>query len=805
MSRRRPPSNANLAHSNMSHDSPKPSRAQRHRPQQSVEQPNLGMSPEARYNHNLKVLRRRDPSIISIFDQFSHVCVYHHNGQTWEKNGFEGSMFLYESDSYPPYGFYILNRMGMDDYIQRLYPEDVTGIHGTYLMLRSYPDFTTRRISHILSLNDEAPGKLSDAWSVPNLDKLLDGDKGRAHTVGLWMFPTDAREPMIDVMMRLHSYVKQNVPYPEQFRYGPNRPPPPNPHLRTTSPSPPPEPRETSRDTHPFLFVNLARRRGTSGDNGLDHSFPSGSASELDKLFAKMRAAPSPSMPTFSSPAPPTSRSTSTMTVASLFAALSGAEPEEAAPPTPSSGIPLLDSIFASAKAGPSNPTPAEPMPIHSPTPTTSVLPPQILNHEVITTLLGLPPSRSASASSASYSSDAQSHTSSQEGDNEYEESPGSNSAGHRGNAGSDGFSESSTVLDPDAELDEELQAAGASAGRPLLSVPTPRTVARNLPVSGVGGPKVNGKGRAYGDVTPRAPAPTSGINGHRSVASYAPVAPPMSEPSGSTSTIRPPSQQQAQAPNGSRHPSVPFAAGSELWPYPRAPVDDRAAEDGLEDGEIVELDFEDTSALSDPDAFRQVLQQRGRRNPDADSSVNGPDSGSAAGRERRDRGKGRKKGKRERAAERTAELEHQRSLEAARLFQMIDPSNSRDRFGLASPSSSRSASASPSPGQSPHRPPGLVPPPFTETETPTTARPSKMQTMVAGINGNTSSVGATPPVTGLDPVRARAAVISTLAGEARSLPPMERNEFVRDLLTHIHTDKAFVDALWQDYMSRVD
>jgi hypothetical protein len=54
------------------------------------------MSPEARYNHNLKVLRRRDPSIISIFDQFSHVCVYHHNGSTWEKNGFEGSMFLYE-------------------------------------------------------------------------------------------------------------------------------------------------------------------------------------------------------------------------------------------------------------------------------------------------------------------------------------------------------------------------------------------------------------------------------------------------------------------------------------------------------------------------------------------------------------------------------------------------------------------------------------------------------------------------------------------------------------------------------------
>ncbi|KAJ6572007.1 hypothetical protein B0H19DRAFT_1132175 [Mycena capillaripes] len=781
MARRRPPSNPNLSHSNMHNESPKLSRAQRHRPQPSVEQPNLGMSPEARYNHNLKVLRRRDPSIISIFDQFSHVCVYHHNGQTWEKNGFEGSMFLYESDSYPPYGFYILNRMGMDDYIQRLYPEDVTGIHGTYLMLRSYPDFTTRRISHVLSLNDEAPGKFSDAWSVPNLDKLLDGDKGRAHTVGLWMFPTDAREPMIDVMMRLHSYVKQNVPYPEQFRYGPNRPPPPNPHLRTTSPSPPPEPHAAA-----------------SGDHGLDRSFPSGSASELDKLFAKMRTAPSPLPPPKLSSSPAASaRSTSTMTVASLFAALNGADPVETAPPTSPtsrSGIPLLDSIFASAtaNAGPSNPTPAEPIPIHSPTPSTSVLLPQILNHEVITTLLGLPPSRSASASSTSYNSDALSHTSSQEGDNEYEESPGSNR-----HAGSDGFSESSTVLDPDAELDEELQAAGASAGRPLLSVPAPRADTRNLPVNGAGGARVNGMGRVHGDVTPRAPPQALlGVNGHRSAApSRVPVPPPLSEPSGSTSTIRP----YSQAPG--RHSSAPFVASSELWPGSRAPVDDSEV-DPLEEGEIVELDFEDTSALSDPDAFRQVQQQRVRRNPDADSSVNGPDTGSATGgRERRDRGKGRKKGKRERAAERAAEIEHQRSLEAARLFQMIDSSS---RLGLASSSSSRSASASPSPGNSPFRPPGVAPPPFTEMETPTTARPSKMQ---SGINGINSSVGtrANVPAAGLDSVRARVSVISTVTGNARSLPPMERNEFVRELLTLIHTDKAFVDALWQDYLARAD
>src|ERR1700742_482482 len=41
-------------------------------PGSSQPPPSLGMSPSSRYQHNLKVLRRRDPSILSVFDQFSH-------------------------------------------------------------------------------------------------------------------------------------------------------------------------------------------------------------------------------------------------------------------------------------------------------------------------------------------------------------------------------------------------------------------------------------------------------------------------------------------------------------------------------------------------------------------------------------------------------------------------------------------------------------------------------------------------------------------------------------------------------------
>jgi hypothetical protein len=58
------------------------------------------MSDETRYEQNLKVVRRRDPSILRIFDQFPHVTVYEYlyeqEPPRWEKYGCEGTMFLFE-------------------------------------------------------------------------------------------------------------------------------------------------------------------------------------------------------------------------------------------------------------------------------------------------------------------------------------------------------------------------------------------------------------------------------------------------------------------------------------------------------------------------------------------------------------------------------------------------------------------------------------------------------------------------------------------------------------------------------------
>ena len=77
---------------------------------------------------------------------------------------------------------------------------------------------------------------------------LEDKEKGQNVKFGLWCFSMDARDPMQDVMIRyasidfefrlylsnklgrLHSYIKQNQPYPNVYNYTPDRTPPTHAH-----------------------------------------------------------------------------------------------------------------------------------------------------------------------------------------------------------------------------------------------------------------------------------------------------------------------------------------------------------------------------------------------------------------------------------------------------------------------------------------------------------------------------------------------------------------------------------------------
>ncbi|PSR71393.1 hypothetical protein PHLCEN_2v12660 [Hermanssonia centrifuga] len=86
MAPRRPRSTSNVSASNIP-------RAPTSSPQLRKQ---FALASDSIYQNNITVLRRRDPTIVSILDQFSHVCLYHFNGKKWEKQGYEGSMFLVE-------------------------------------------------------------------------------------------------------------------------------------------------------------------------------------------------------------------------------------------------------------------------------------------------------------------------------------------------------------------------------------------------------------------------------------------------------------------------------------------------------------------------------------------------------------------------------------------------------------------------------------------------------------------------------------------------------------------------------------
>ena len=106
--------------------------------------------------------------------------------------------------------------MGTDDYIRPIYPEDDVGIVGDYLAFRYYPTFTKVRLA--MGLPYPVPPEHRARLDAVLLSQLTPEEvatsreesasttkkewKGTSVTIGLWMFATDAREPLKDVMMR---------------------------------------------------------------------------------------------------------------------------------------------------------------------------------------------------------------------------------------------------------------------------------------------------------------------------------------------------------------------------------------------------------------------------------------------------------------------------------------------------------------------------------------------------------------------------------------------------------------------------
>ena len=120
-------------------------------------------------------------------------------------------------DSPYPYGLYILNRTGTGDYNRRVYPEDEMEELGQYVIYRQFPDYTNKRLSMGLPYplppqfrpsfdeefaHDNSPVALAAIARGAAIRDPFKEKKGTSVTLGFWMFTTEVREPLRDVMFR---------------------------------------------------------------------------------------------------------------------------------------------------------------------------------------------------------------------------------------------------------------------------------------------------------------------------------------------------------------------------------------------------------------------------------------------------------------------------------------------------------------------------------------------------------------------------------------------------------------------------
>jgi hypothetical protein len=572
---------------------------------------------------------------------------------------------------------------------------------------------------------------------------------------------------MLNRSPRLMAFVRKGEAYP----YNLDRPPPPVQRPVSTDDDNSP----TACATPPVDAAIVTPPEKPNGAQCLPTTI-NGTGSALDKLFSKL-------LPTAS---PPTTPSNGKVTLETLFASASRSASAASNPasrlvtPPPNKSLPLLDSLFASASPGPGPiPAPTPPFPHHvssepfpappsappstrlafatahphsdlsssepessdppsptphaataahlilSPQPTTSQLP-QILTQDVISALLGMPPSRTSSVASS-----------------------------HRRYEG-------------DVESSDDLHEADS----PIDERPKPHNANRN---------NNNNRKHELGDVTPRPPLrgfassekvmPNSGptLSSHHSSPAVLPTAAPSSSPPpvpvpvpqdpspapAAVTVTDAPRTGAALAPRA----LVPFHAESTLWPYPRAPLDDR--------DDIVELDFADTSALSDVDAFE---------------------------RQRRNGKNGAKHSKRDRARERE---EIERSWDVPGDAQRIIP-NVNANAGAAQPAQIRLLQT---PSRTGPSVPRATPPPKANHSTPpikstpegapSSDKSKPKNNSVAVANGPKVQVPAVAASDALAKPAVTTAIVEAMRGRVNGTeqvaPTADRTEFVREVLTLIH------------------
>ena len=89
---------------------------------------------EQRTAMNLTVLQRIDPEVMEVLEMSRHVVLYAFDcaGQSWSKLDVEGSMFVVRKRR--TFSCIILNRSGLENFVQDIGTHTMVQIEGPYLM-----------------------------------------------------------------------------------------------------------------------------------------------------------------------------------------------------------------------------------------------------------------------------------------------------------------------------------------------------------------------------------------------------------------------------------------------------------------------------------------------------------------------------------------------------------------------------------------------------------------------------------------------------------------------------------------------
>lgn len=91
-------------------------------------------------NINLKALRRVDPCIMEIVAHSSQVALYKFSSGKgdWDKTEVEGTLFVYQREAEPHYGFTIMNRLNMDNLVEPVTKELDFQLQTPFLLYRNH-------------------------------------------------------------------------------------------------------------------------------------------------------------------------------------------------------------------------------------------------------------------------------------------------------------------------------------------------------------------------------------------------------------------------------------------------------------------------------------------------------------------------------------------------------------------------------------------------------------------------------------------------------------------------------------------